>query len=256
MDDLVHDMFDHYLVDNDDYEDMADLNAIINLQYDDHEDDDGGEEMEKMMMDSDDTVLSQKFSQLSATTTKETKVPHYLSEKNSQLKNWMEKQICFKDTHIEDIRSMAIVMHKLAVIKLQGQLWLSYIPAQDVCIWPVKVKSFILSKQRITTELSCIDEDRFCRDISYKFIQELNQQEQQYQEEISSKKSSMVYTDSMEECLNSFIEQHGIRLLRLKCQLKRQLIKFDYQEQLFQLNYRQQQPTHEQVSFSFDFFFF
>ena len=168
---------------------------------------------------------------------------------------------------IEQLRPLAILIHQQTVINLQRDLWMTYVksgtgrlthsPTKGPSIWPVKVKSFILAK-RITTNMSSADENAACMNSVYEFMQELNNKHENYQNQFTEIKNSLrliEYSDAIEDSLRTYIEQQpSIRFLRLKCELKQTLINNDYQDQMFELNYRQHHPTEHQVNVFIDRF--
>ena len=79
----------------------------------------------------------------------------------------------------------------------------------------------------------------------------LNEKEQQYQTELIQKKQ-MITIDIhlIEPCLKDYIEQqhqHYFQTLRLKYQLKQILNKYDEQDRILLINYRQLHPNEYQV---------
>ena len=91
-------------------------------------------------------------------------------------------------------------------------------------------------------------EDQACLDMACQFIHQLTVKLEQHQCELNEKKKNFSnYTNTIEQCLQTYIEQHGIYLLRLKCELKKALINNDYQQQVLELKYRQFNPDEHQV---------
>ena len=193
-------------------------------------------------------------------------IPTYLSLTNPSFTQMLEQQSWFRnhrtDHHVDELRYLAILMHKITVINLQRDLWLTYVKSgtgrlkksntnepnsSGPSIWPVKVKSLILSK-RITTEMKSDDENQACRDLVYQFLSDLNVKQDQYQQQLMGKKQAYRhYTDSIGKDLQTYIEQQGLYFLRLKCDLKQALVNNDYQDQMFEMNYRQLNPNDDQV---------
>ena len=192
-------------------------------------------------------------------------IPNYLSATSQSWMQFIEKQTWLKNNatkNEEDLRQIAILMHKLAVNNLQKDLWMTYIKSgtgrlkqpevnetfiPSPRIWPVKVKSFILPK-RITTNMSSEDEDNACLDVVDRFMCELNSKCEHYQQQLMEKKTSFIgYTDVIEKGLQMFIEQQAIQFLRWKCELKQALVYNEYQDQMFQLKYRQHNPSEYHV---------
>ena len=192
-------------------------------------------------------------------------IPNYLSPTSKSWMQLIEKQTWLKNNDTkneEDLRQIAILMHKLAVNNLQKDLWMTYIKSgtgrlkqpevhetftHGPRVWPVKVKSFILSK-RTTTNMSSEDEDKACLDVVDRFMRDLNGKYEQYQQQLTEKKTSFIaYTDVIEKGLQTFIEQQAIQFLHWKCELKQVLVYNEYQDQMFQLKYRQHNPFEYHV---------
>ena len=297
--DVWSDLFDQFGgEDDDDYEDIGDLDLMMNIRYQDVDeeeemigDDDDEEEasaQQEPMKEEEEHVLSQRLSQLSTSQHKRThsdslmttetmlkkmrreeetleeSIPRYLSINNTSFKQMLEQQAWFKEKKMdmESLRPMAILMHQLSVIRLQEDLWITYVKAgtgqlmkpegnepmsYGPHVWPVKVKSLMLSK-RITTEMPSDLEENACRTVVYEFIRDLNQKNEQYQQRLIEQKASLTeYNEVIEQSLQAYVEQQGIYLLRLKCQLKQALVNNDYQNQMFEMKYRQHNPNEEQV---------
>jgi len=194
--------------------------------------------------------------------------PNYLSATNKSWIQLIEKQQWLNNNpnnNEEDLRHIAILMYKIAVNNLQIELWSTYMKSgtgrlkkpednesitHDPYIWPVKVKSFILSK-RSTINMNSDDENKACQDFVYEYIRNLNEKEDQYRKQLLEKKKSFVgYTDVIEKGLQTYIEQQAIQFLRWKCELKQMLVYNEYQNQIFEVKYRQHNPNQYQVRLS------
>jgi hypothetical protein len=179
-------------------------------------------------------------------------IPKYLLPTNKSFTQMLEQQSWFKKDPAyfhrieEDLRYLTILLHKSTVLNLQRDLWLTYVKSgtgrlkeiehtqllltnnSGPYIWPVKIKSFLLSK-RITTEMNSYDEHQACLDIVYQFIQDLNVKDGEYQQELSEKRKTCIkYIDMIGKDLLTYIEQQEIYFLRLKCELKQALVNNDY----------------------------
>ena len=198
-------------------------------------------------------------------------IPSYLLPSNKSFVEMIEKEQCLKNKSpniVDDLRQIALVLHQLAVNHLQQDLWSTYILCgtgrlkqalantelttsitHGPHIWPVKVKSFILSNSSsLLTTVVEKEHDQACLRFANKFIGDLNKQRDQYRDQLNEKKRKCSeYTEVIEQALQTYIERERIDYLRLKCELKKALLAHYYFEQTFQWQYQQLNPNEYQV---------
>lgn len=217
MDALLSDLFDRYgsIDETTDDDDIGDLDVILNLRY----------PHEKHQYEEDKDLIRDYMEPNEETTTTTMMIPKYLSNDHPALLQTLQQQPWFNtlssnETYINDLRQIALLIHRLSVIELQRELF------------------------------GLINDD--------KQMDTLNEQEKQYQQELELKKTSLpIDFSTIESCLKKFVEQNGLPLLRLKYQMKQKLSQFDSEEQMLLKQFRQQQqqhPTEYQVTFFFFFF--
>jgi hypothetical protein len=171
----------------------------------------------------------------------------------------------------EDLRQLAILKHKIAHNNLRKELWTIYLKAGtgqwetqesikttvDRRIWPMQVKKMMSSplpsssSNIITIDISGeeIDEQKICETKVYEYLEELNNTLKQYQNELDKKKNDLMdfYTDDIEKAIEKFVQQHGIRPLRMTLDYKIAILQYDYDMKILEREYLQLKPTEYQV---------
>ncbi|CAF5146852.1 unnamed protein product, partial [Rotaria sp. Silwood1] len=92
----------------------------------------------------------------------------------------------------------------------------------DRRVWPMQVKSLLLSKDPITTtsEVNQPDQQTACEKLINQRLEELNEEIQYYQQKLLAKKSSLIgFTLTMNETIEKFVKEFGIKPLKFKYQL-------------------------------------
>jgi hypothetical protein len=123
----------------------------------------------------------------------------------------------------------------------------------DRRVWPLQVKSVILGKRLPTTTVATMEintekEHLDCENLVYERLQEMNEKIEQYQRQLDKKKSQLTgFTSTMEEAIDIYIQQHGIKPLKLKRDLKIALLKYDYDAEILERKYLQEKPNQYQV---------
>ena len=154
----------------------------------------------------------------------------------------------------EDLRQISILKHKIADMKLSKKLWETYLKSGtgqwetqesnktnvDRRMWPLQVKKMVLSKKSKTIDTSegSPNEQKIYEITVYEHLKELNDIIEQYQNELDRMKNTlMYYTDDIEKRIDTFVQQHGIRLLELKFNYKIAILEYDYDVELLEREY-------------------
>jgi len=162
--------------------------------------------------------------------------------------------------NLEELGQIAILMHQSNVLHLEISLWTSYYRSgtgtlkpneSNLKVWPTCVKSMIQSCERKTT-ISDISQIQVNDDKCFKFVSEhlsdLNEKEQQSQQQLSLKKKQFYgYSFTIEETLQTFIQEH-MQPLYNQYEYDIAMIKYEYQEGVLNTDFHQQNPNEQQVT--------
>ena len=147
--------------------------------------------------------------------------------------------------NIEALGQITILLHQLNIIDLEKSLWTIYhksgtakILESNLKLWPTAVKSMVQSSDCITT----INDD-ICLKFVNEHLSELNSKQQEIQQQLVQKKKLFYgYTNTVEEILQAFIEQH-LQSLRLQYDYKIKFVELIYREHVFDEKFLQQVLT-------------
>jgi hypothetical protein len=161
--------------------------------------------------------------------------------------------------NIEQLEQITILLHQLNVLDLEESLWTTYFRAgtgilnirlSNLKRWPLHVKKMIHLNRRPTTisELHEIKiDDNDCLKFVIEHQQEIKKRQQELQQELISKKQQFPgFTNTIENTLKIFIQEH-ITFLRLKYECQIKLVDLDYRQQLLDHDVLQQNPTEQNV---------
>ena len=164
------------------------------------------------------------------------------------------------------MQHLALFIYRLQVIHLQklinihcfksgtGTLYDIEPELNDInrYVWPMEIKSILIEKlrhqqqhqQQKTTITMMTGEE-----LIYERLQYLNGQTEQFQQELNNRKKQLIgFTSKIEEMIEKFIYQTAIQPLRLQCDLKIVLIKLDYDDEMIERKFYQENPNEYQVS--------
>ena len=95
----------------------------------------------------------------------------------------------------------------------------------------------------ITTE-----EQLACQNTLQEQLREMKEEIERYQQLFDEKKNSLTeLTSTMEESIEAYVENYGIRALKLKHDFKMTLIKHEYDAEILRRKYMNEQPNEYQV---------
>lgn len=172
--------------------------------------------------------------------------------------------------NINKLEHIAMLMYQLNVLDLEKSLWMTYFKSgsgislksteTNLQVWPLHLKKIIQLDQDATTTTTLNDfnqievSDYECFKFVNKKLHELNENQYQFQQQLILKKKEFFgYTSSIENTLQTFIQEH-LESLRLQYQYKIKLIEFYYNERVLEHEIQQQNPNEQQVnSYSFIF---
>ncbi|CAF1506248.1 unnamed protein product, partial [Rotaria sordida] len=225
-------------------------------------------------------ILSQKLNQLSTSGMVNSKknqkssnsnnkmmseTPDYLAKNNKFLENILSSLV-FTTTTItstnkfEDFRQMAISIHHIKYNQILHSLWTIYLksgldelktscsikqPSLTAQLWPISVRSIV--KNNIH---SSVNEHNACLTYVKERLAELEKHIQQYQSNLShqTNRLSTVVNNLLiiRQNIETFIEEK-LTYLRRRIEHKIQLVNYDYDEYILELQYLQHHPTEIQI---------
>ena len=220
------------------------------------------------------------------TTTEGQQLPTYLSITNRFFID-MARNILKTNSTItmHDIQQLALFIHQKAVIhsrrelikvyllSIMGKLQQTDYDSMDIDrrFWPIQVQSLLLSNRRksssttvdtaatttITTTTTTsttvtgtisTEEQLACQNTLQEQLREMKEEIERYQQLFDEKKNSLTeLTSTMVKSIDAYVENYGIRALKLKHDLKITLVKHDYDAEILRRKYMHEQPNEYQV---------
>ena len=193
------------------------------------------------------------------------RMPNYLLPDNKEFDRMIQEVIDPASTvDRNDLRQMTFFMHRITGFNILHNLWSAYLRAgigslkdeeeedeemeEDVSMhvdrrfWCNVVKAAMRLKK---TEK---DEQVACEKVVYQRLDEYCERIKYYEKQFDDKKYHLVHwTLTIEETIQTFIHQYGIKPLRLKCNFKIAMLTHEYDDQILERQYQQQNPTDYQV---------
>ncbi|CAF3842044.1 unnamed protein product [Rotaria sp. Silwood1] len=179
---------------------------------------------------------------------------------------------------MNDIQEIAMMKHRIAILLIKKQTTETYLESVtgklnifesdlidvDQRVWPMQVQSLMLTHQKsssaaatasssTTTAATTMATDKekkqiICENLLHQQLKEIDQSLKQYEKQLNNKQNSVIgFTSKMEEIVDSYVQQYGIKPIKIKCDLKIALIKYNYQSELLQRKFSQEQPNRYQL---------
>ena len=221
------------------------------------------------------------------TTTEGQQLPNYLSITNrffiAMARNILKTNSTIT---IHDIQQLALFIHQKAVIhsrrelikvyllSIMGKLQQTDYDSMDIDrrFWPIQVQSLLLNHRKlssttadtaaaaaaatttITTTTTTVtgtistEEQLACQNTLQEQLREMKEEIERYQQLFDEKKNSLTeLTSTMEESIEAYVQNYGIRVLKLKHDFKMTLVKHDYDAEILRRKYMHEQPNEYQV---------
>ncbi|CAF2793105.1 unnamed protein product [Rotaria sp. Silwood2] len=172
---------------------------------------------------------------------------------------------------VTDLQEMAFFMHQIEAIRMKKVITNIYLksvtgtltePELDLIevdrrVYPMQVKSLLLAKQPKTTaitttttttmEMNEPDQQSACEKLIHQRLEELQEEMQYYEKKLLEKKNSLTgYTLDMNETLQKFVQEYGIKPLELKYQLKKTIVIHDFELEILERKYNAEKPNEYQ----------
>jgi hypothetical protein len=197
-------------------------------------------------------------------------VPQYLSMKNKFFERFIVPVLDKAHVHIpiEDLRSMAILKHKLALVHLSQKLWTAYLQSgtghlkgdkqqtvgqAPLFTWPKELKTRMIKDGRSAAESESPNHKTYLNYVNEK-LQQLNIQNIRYQDQLRQQQQQLMepnFTSAIEKAIDQFVEEHGIILHRLRTEQETTQIEFDYKDCLLDWEFNRENPFQDHVCYSF-----
>ncbi|CAF1602325.1 unnamed protein product [Rotaria magnacalcarata] len=163
---------------------------------------------------------------------------------------------------MEDIRTLMILKHRMATSHMEKRQWMIYLKSGtgqwttkesvktnvDKRVWPLQVKKLITEKMATLNTYEIHNEHTLGEMIVNQHLQELNQKIEEYTMIFNTMKTVCFgWTETIDEIIDTFVQQHSIVPFALKLNYKLTLWEYDYDDQLLQREYFRYQPTEYQI---------
>ena len=194
-------------------------------------------------------------------------IPTYLSLTNATFNRFVQNLVDATNLiSIEDVQHIALCLHRIAAIHIQKQVSTIYFKSGtgtlrepelelvpiDRRVWPVQVKSAMLTQRSTNTTAMDIDpenEQLAYENLVHQRLEEMNQQTDQYEKELEEKKHQLVgFSSIMENIIRKYVQHYGITPLKLQSNLKMALLKHDYDAEIIERKFLQEKPNEYHVN--------
>ncbi|CAF4726306.1 unnamed protein product, partial [Rotaria sp. Silwood2] len=92
------------------------------------------------------------------------------------------------------------------------------------------------------------DEQLICEQILHQCLQDMNQNIEHYQRQLNEKKNSLIgFTSTMEESIQTYVQECGVKPLEMKRDLKIAIVTYNYESQILERKYLQETPNPYQI---------
>ncbi|CAF1344517.1 unnamed protein product [Adineta steineri] len=182
-------------------------------------------------------------------------IPDYLCQTNQSFKRKVHS-ILPSTMNLEDLRAIAILIHKIFSIEIIYSLWIVYRKSGmgelqstfqtnqiGTKVWPKDVRSRIK-----TSQIQYIDDDDdACLTLVNSCLHDLNTKNNQYRRELIVKTSRLPgYNRSIEHIIEKFVQQR-LHSLRIEIDQEIALVQYYYTDQILKRTYLDQKPNENQM---------
>ncbi|CAF1570267.1 unnamed protein product, partial [Rotaria sordida] len=161
--------------------------------------------------------------------------------------------------NIEYLREIAILIHQLECIDLDRLLWTTYLRSgtgtlkpqattSTLLLWPLEVKQRMIDRSEVTTSDPNEIDHASCLSYVQRVLQKFRNQTEYYQAQLKERKKRLnnYWTYEIEEAITKFVQQHVTPIYKVPTQGQIATVEYDYNDQLIQLEYEQQNPNEYQ----------
>ncbi|CAF1383669.1 unnamed protein product [Rotaria sordida] len=187
--------------------------------------------------------------------------PKYLSSNNKAFEQMINSVLekTRSSIDIEYLRAIAVLIHQLECVDLDRLLWTTYLRSgtstlkpqattSTLSLWPLEVKQRMIDRGQTTTSDPNEIDHASCLSYAQRVLQKFRNQTELYQAQLKERKQRLNnrWTSDIEEAIIKFVQQHVIPLYKVPTQGQIAAVEYDYNDQLIQLEYEQQNPNEYQ----------
>jgi hypothetical protein len=199
--------------------------------------------------------------------TEKDSIPTYLALTNESFNHFVQNLVDKTNSiSIKDVQHIALCLHRIAAVHIQKQVSIIYFKSGtgtlrdpepelvpvDRRVWPMQVKSAMLTQRSTNTTASDSDpenEQLAYENLVHQRFEQMNQQTDQYEKDLDEKKRQLIgFTSTMEDMIRKYVQQYGIQPLKLQRDLKIALLKHDYDAEIIERKFLQENPNEYQVN--------
>ncbi|CAF4049665.1 unnamed protein product, partial [Rotaria magnacalcarata] len=220
------------------------------------------------------TATMNKRPRLSMTTIdeneNENEIPKYLLLINPLFVRMIRNFIDTTSSSLEiaELQKIAVYMHHIKTLQLQKQISMTYLLSGtgqlgssefelvrvDRGVWSIQVKNVLIEQQKNLSSITTMeinhdqDDHATCEALVRQGLKERNEKIDYYQKKCDEIKNHFMETNSnIEIAIEHYVQQYGIQVVQLKSNLKKALIKYDYDTEILERQYKQQKPNEYQI---------
>lgn len=194
-------------------------------------------------------------------------IPTYLSLNSELFKDLLRNLLATVNSiSIHDLQYIALCIHRLAALDIQKQVTNVYyksgtgtlkdlgpeLVAIDRRVWPAQVKADWSARHATNTtvtELNVEDQHRVYENHVRQRFEEMTRQTDQYEQDLEDKKKQLSeFTLMMEQMIRNYVHEYGIYPLKLQRNLKIALLQYDYDAEIMERRFLQENPTEYHVN--------
>lgn len=198
----------------------------------------------------------------------ENEMPEYLSASNREFDKFFNP-LLLKTANamsIEDIRQVALLCHKMAMLDLHKLLWGAYFcsgtgkitfenqqqptASSTLSIWPEEVKSTMMIKGATNDTNETVIDNNDCLNFVHKTLRDFNDRFEQYQTQLHEKQDLLPhFTEEMQEAIAQFIEHEGLASHLIQIKIKVAAVEYTYKDRVIEAEFLQLNPNDHQVRY-------
>ncbi|CAF1985467.1 unnamed protein product [Rotaria magnacalcarata] len=200
----------------------------------------------------------------------ENEIPKYLLLTNPlfvrMIRNFIDTTT--SSPEIVKLQKFAIYVHHIKTLQLQKQISTTYLLSGtgqlgssefelvpvDRRVWPIQVKNVLIEQQKNLSSITTMeinhdqDDHATCEALVRQRLKETDEKIDYYQKKCDEIKNHFMETNSnIEIAIEHYVQQYGIQVVQLKSNLKKALIKYDYDTEILERQYKQQKPNEYQI---------
>lgn len=186
-----------------------------------------------------------------------------------------------KSITFNDIQKLAFLLHQKANAHLKRELIKVYLLSvlgklqgtESQCdlveinrrVWPIQVKSFMLTHYKSisseTTTTTVPTMERFkdhisekdqstCEKLLHEKLQDMKEHLEHYEGQLYERKTVLAdeLTADREKIIHNYVDRYGIKALQMKYHFKSTMVRHNYDWEILERRYRQEQPNAYQVT--------